>query len=139
MAGGVTVEVKRVSRLFDRMANPTRILQSQKTVVQKATDAAKARAKARAPGSLGRHITSKLTTRGRTVEGIVSQGTVTNRGFRYPWALEASKKIRYRYRQGVRLGKLTYHWFTGAKSGIKGRMRFDLKAEAAGMRVWWRS
>lgn len=46
----------------------------------------------------------------------------SNRGFRYGWALQASKKIVYRYRGGPRAGRPTRRWFTGARPWIRKRL-----------------
>lgn len=90
-----------------------------------------ASAKDRAPGSLGSAIGLAFTqSRSKGGFGLIEARVKVNdrsrRGFRYPWALQASKKVRYRHRSGSRAGKLTKAWFSGARPKPK-----DLKADMA--------
>jgi len=59
-------------------------------------------------------------------------------GFRYGWALQASKTIVYRHRQGPRAGRPTRRWFTGAKPFMKKRLAEQLARMARRIEARWR-
>jgi hypothetical protein len=61
----------------------------------------------------------------------------TRSGFRYGWALQASKKIVYRHRQGARAGRPTRRWFTGAKPWMKKRLEENLVKMARRVEMRW--
>lgn len=69
--------------------------------------------KARAPGSLASAISAVIE---RQPDGRIGRVRVADRsrkGFRYHLALHTSKKRKYHYRSGPRLGRPTRSWFQG--------------------------
>lgn len=62
----------------------------------------------------------------------------SNRGFRYGWALQASKRITYRYRHGTRIGRPTRRWFSGTRPWIKKRLRQRVAVLARRIEQRWR-
>lgn len=62
----------------------------------------------------------------------------SNAGFRYGRALQASKRIRYRYRHGPRTGRLTRRWFSGARPWIRKRLEQRLTQTAKRIESRWR-
>lgn len=86
-------------------------------------------ARERAPGSLGSAISVEVTRTGSGFLGLTAAPKVTaevkvdtrqRAGFRYAWALDASKKVRYRNRA---TRKLTRSWFRGAKRGASAEVK----------------
>jgi len=62
----------------------------------------------------------------------------TNRGFRYGWALQASKKIVYRYRAGTRAGRPTRRWFSGARARVRKRLKEQVALLRRDIEAKWR-
>ena len=60
-------------------------------------------------------------------------------GFRYGWALQGSKRIKYRNQSGARKGKLTKSWLSGALGGIRSEVNKDLDTAARQIEAKWRA
>ena len=99
-------------------------------------------ARERAPGSLGSAITMAVE-RHRSgggfglLLGIVRVADRNRKGFRYPWALQSSKKVRYRHRSGSRQGRLTKAWFSGARSGLQKELKQGMADLSAAIQRKW--
>lgn len=104
-------------------------------------------ARQRAPGTLGSAVSGRIehrTSRGGfgIMKGITAVRQRTNKGWRYPQALNYAKKIkgstkRFRYRSGPRSGKLTKGWLTGARSGVSRELRNRMKQLSADVQAGW--
>lgn len=95
-------------------------------------------ARARAPGSLASAINAVIERApdGRIV-GRVRVADRTRRGFRYAWALDASKSRKYHYRSGPRRGRLTRSWFRGSKRGVPKQLNEAFKREVEAYASRW--
>lgn len=62
----------------------------------------------------------------------------SNRGFRYGWALQAAKKITYRYRHGTRAGRPTRRWFSGTRPWIRKRLQQRVARMKQAVESRWR-
>jgi hypothetical protein len=62
-----------------------------------------------------------------------------NEGFRYPWALQGSKRIKYRYQSGPRKGKLTKSWLSGSLGGVRSSVNADLDTAAREIEAKWQA
>lgn len=101
----------------------------------------------RAPGTLGSAVVSEVrhrTSRGGfgIMEGRSRVRQRTNKGFRYPQALNYAKKIknsskRYRHRAGARKGKLTKGWSTGARSVVTRELRERVNGLSQAVQAGW--
>lgn len=76
--------------------------------------------KARAPGSLGHYVKTKVQARPVPLWGRVRLPNKSRRGFRYPGALQGGK--RYHYRSGSYRGQETRGWFTKARKSVEGEI-----------------
>ncbi len=54
---------------------------------------------------------------------VFIQTMPTRNGFRYGGALEGSKKVKFRYRSGPQMGKLTRGWFSRTRSRTAAAIR----------------
>jgi len=111
-------------------------------LVAEATRTAHRAARERAPGSLGSAVTMAIERRESgggfgLILGIVRVANRTRKGFRYPWALQSSKKIRFRHRSGSRQGKLTKSWFSGARSGLHKDLKQGMADLSAAIQRKW--
>ena len=105
------------------------------------------KARDRAPGSLGSRVRfEERHTTSRGGFGIfqvrVRLVTIVKKGFRYAWALDASKKIkgsdkRYRYRSGPHKGKLTRNWFRGSRAGMTKVIKAGMDSISTAIQSWW--
>jgi hypothetical protein len=93
----------------------------------------------RAPGTLGDQFVMDLDPKPvpRFVRAKISP-TPTRGGFRYPFALDSSKKRVFHYRVGSRAGRLTLGWLTEAKATVRRRVGGLLRATAAGIEQEWK-
>lgn len=64
---------------------------------------------------------------------------VTKRGFRYPWALNTSRKREYHYRSGVNRGKLTRGFVQAARNRASPRMNVILARMASRIASRWQT
>lgn len=64
---------------------------------------------------------------------------VTKRGFRYPWALNTSRKRVYRFRSGPRRGSPTRGWFTAARDKTSPHVNAILARAARQIERQWQT
>lgn len=111
-------------------------------VLTDVSDAGKAKAIQRVPVKTGltRSVITSEVDRGAmpTWTRVRLSGSPQRGDFRYPWALNASKRIAYRHRSGSRQGKKTYRWFHGAKPAMRNAMKKSLKWLAGRVESRWR-
>ena len=116
-------------------------------IVMWGTPAMAREARKRAPGTLGSDVISEIrhtTSKGGfgILQGRVRVRQRTNKGFRFPQALNYSKKIkgstkRYRHGDGPRRGKLTKGWLTGARSVVSRELRQRVNLLSEEIQLGW--
>lgn len=106
-------------RLMEKLESGNFIWHPVREAVEKGTERIYDFATSWAPWGTGKTAVSigKETSRGsRPPWGRVDMRRMpTRKGFRYPGALEGSRKIPYKYRSGPHVGKLTRGWFSRSK------------------------
>ena len=99
-----------------------------------------ANARARAPrgdtNQLFSSIEMSMDARKVPLWGKVD-ATATRDGFNYGWALQGSKRVRYRYQSGPRKGRLTKSWLSGSLGGIRKEVNKDLDTAARAIEAKW--
>lgn len=128
------------AKLFISIKNPGKqekallgfdIKSHQRVVVETAVEQLRSRLKERAPGTLGQKVRTEVRVVGNSIIGWAGFNPTPSRGgFRYPWALQSSGRVRYKYKSGPRQGRVTKGWFSGARSGLK-KMLDSLQSETA--------
>lgn len=146
--GKYSLSVKGSRELVKLLGSGALPMDEQERIIRYGLEKMASVARSRAPGTLGGAISTEIirtggdflnltktaSIRGRvkvadrvgrsrtgTRKGPGSRASQGDRGgFRYPWALDASKRIRYRDR---RTGRLTRNWFRGAKRGMPKELR----------------
>jgi hypothetical protein len=81
---------------------------------------------------------SHVVEPGRFPTFVKITADAANRGFRYPWALQASRKIKYTRRGPPRMGRPTRRWFTGAVPYLKRELRKRLGHLSGRVERKWR-
>lgn len=113
---------------------------SWRKALTKGTKKMYANARARAPRgeSSGLFNSIEMSMDGRKVPlwGKVSADATRN-GFRYAWALQGSKRIRYRLQSGPRKGRLTKSWLSGSLGGIRKEVNKNLDKAAREIEAKW--
>lgn len=71
--------------------------------------------------------------------GIVKMAPVTNKGFRYAWALNSSKRRPFQRRQSPRKGRYWGLWFRNTGKLLKGKFRKNMKTIIDEIRRRWRT
>jgi len=118
-----------------------------RSIVEWGVGAMTREARKRAPGTLAGVVVGEIKhTKSSGGFGVLTGRTVvrqrTNKGFRYPQALNYSKKIkgttkRYRYRSGPKAGKLTKGWFSSARGTVTRELKKRTEALADGIKAGW--
>lgn len=135
MAGKYSIQIKGTTALVKLLGGGGLPIETMHRLVSISCARIARAARARAPGTLASGISVSVErvpgdflslTRAPYVRGRVTVEDRRNRGFRYPWALDASKKIKYRDR---RTGRLTKNWFRSSKRGESRYMRTRLDQE----------
>jgi hypothetical protein len=76
---------------------------------------------------------SRLTRTGKLTNDV------TNKGFRYGWALETSKRRVYRYRSSGPAGESTRGWFSRVARLVVDRLAADAARADSDIARWWAS
>lgn len=127
MAGkfGLTFEVKNLARVRKKLQGAPIFAHPIANALDQAGQEIEVAAHRRAPigPTLALSSSIKRTLDPSPVPTFVKvTANASSNGFRYPWALQSSKKRQYHYRFGVYTGRLTYRWFTGSLRGIRKKL-----------------
>jgi hypothetical protein len=95
----------------------------------------------RATGRLAGSITSTLKASGAQPHAVIQFSRLaSDNGFRYPHALNSSRKFRRSVTvSGASKGKTTYKWFTGVISLVRKAIRSRSKAADAKIESAWKA
>ena len=145
MAGqfSLTAEVDKLTlrRIQAKLSGRSLYGQDLRRVLTETVEAGEIKVQSRAP--LGRtfalwgSVDHAIDPRPMPLWAKVTANATRGR-FRYGWALQASKTIVYRYRQGARQGRPTRRWFTGAKPAMKKALAVNLARMARRVESRWR-
>lgn len=148
MSPTVAVKVEGLPTLLDKLRSADPIYaEPWRTAMGEATETLEERVEARAPvreGTLVGSVTRKMDTARIPLWGLVT-ANAENRGFRYPFALEAGKGKKRaegtysvtHYRSGRRKGRPTRKWFSGTMRGMRRRLADILNRAAREIEERW--
>lgn len=142
MAARFQVRVQRAQlRAITDKLGPKLVREAAGEAIVEATDLLLQAARERAPRRRGTAVASlrrEYDRRKPPLYGKVTADATARGGFRYLWALNSSKRIRYRHRAGSRTGRLTRSWFTGALGLVRRQIPRLLADAERRARSWWR-
>jgi hypothetical protein len=140
------VEIQGFDRLLDQLEGAGKLIGQPWThALGRGVARVLAIAQRQAPvgnrGQLRASIQSKLG-RNSAKYGVPMSGTVytdeaDSKGRRYPWMLEASKKIVYHYRGGAFAGNPTAGWFRGSLDEARPAIEGDLQGAVREIESAW--
>ena len=138
----IYVDEKTVAKIRHKLNAPYLFGPEFKLVLTEMAEAGRKRATTRAPvetGSARATIRSQVdSSRVPAWSRVRADGDPRGKGFRYTFALNASKKIRYHYRAGAKMGALTLRWFHGARTAMSAKLKARIPWLAARIEAKWR-
>ncbi len=133
------ITAENIEQILRRLEGKPLYAEPWQKALEKATLFVKRRAERLAPrdtGMLAASITWRLDTAPVPRYGVVSTNR-TNRGFRFPFALNASEK--FHYRRGRYQGRPTRRWFTRALTGARKKVQGLLVQAVREIEGRWRT
>ncbi len=91
----------------------------------------------RLSNQLANSWTGRLDSREVPRFGEVKTDQTASDGFRYPHALNASKRIRYRFQSGTRRGQLLYRWTLRSQRAVREQLQSLLSAAEREIESAW--
>ncbi|HET6498156.1 MAG TPA: hypothetical protein VFH17_03775 [Coriobacteriia bacterium] len=88
-------------------------------------------------GGIDSAFLDKMDSRPMPEWAYVSNDATASDGFRYGWALDASKKTEYHYASGPRKGRKTLGWFTDSFAATRKRLQQALDTVAQELLDKW--
>lgn len=138
---GTTIRIEGLRELLKKLDGDAVLGQPIKHALNQIGAFGETRAKQRAPRASGRlsaGISHKMDVRPIplwTKVGYVNGAMPTNKGFRYPYALNASKKRIYHY-AGTK--KKTYRWLSGVMAQVRRQFGSLIQNAAREIESNWR-
>lgn len=138
----VTVEVDKLTlKRIQAKLNPTTLVGADLTAALRETvadgvDRIRGRAPIGRTSVLASSVSGAIDHRSIPLWGKIT-ADASRGGFRYGWALQASKRVRYHYRHGGKTGRLTRRWFTGVKPWLRKRLEARLRTATRRVESRW--
>lgn len=146
MASSVKIRVKAdfpgLTRLIAKVGDNALMAAPWREVIEEGARDLENRVRERVPtgetGVLASTVVRYVDPRPLPTVAMITADAVGNGGFRYGWALQASRRIAYIYRHGPRTGRPTRKWMTGAMRGFRKALNVKLRDAALKIEANWR-